>query len=283
MKRTWRASASLRARYERATEEAKDYFLEHVPHVTAIWVRGSVARGEPGPYSDIDMMIVLDQERVRPKNELHSRFFTEYSRFFNECLVRVEETTGKSFRQDHLSKYDERFFWKLRSLRESRILYDPTGLVKETIRRMNKISSDPVAQGHVVAYYFGEVLEFVGKLKNALAAGDAMLAKYSARMLAWSTGEIIIALNGIAPKSDNTFVKAVLGARVKPNRFKTDFLEALGYGTRASNPNAVGKSALAVASKIYLLLRHTFRAKATSDLRSLLTNPEVKNLLSTNY
>ncbi len=137
--------------------EAREYFLEHIPHVSAIWVRGSVARGEPGPYSDIDMMIVLGQEQARPRNQFHSRFFNEYSRFFNECLVRVEETTEKSFRQDHLSKYDERFFWKLRALRESRILYDPTGIVKETIRRMNKISRDPVAQGYVIGYYFGEV------------------------------------------------------------------------------------------------------------------------------
>ncbi len=264
-------------------EQAKEHFLESVPHVTAIFVRGSAARGEPGPYSDLDMILILNRRQVSPDDKHHSLTVPTHTRFFNGCLVTAEEMTRKSFQEDHLSKRDERFFWKIRALRESRILYDPTNLVKETVRKMNKNRRDPVAQAYVIGYYFNEVLEFVGKLRNALIARDAALAIYSARQVSWAAGEIIIALNRITPKSDNTFVREVLGVRLKPDSFKRDFLEGLGYGPRASNPSVVGKAAQNLASGIYLLLRRTFFAKARGDLRILLTAPEVENLLFTSH
>jgi predicted nucleotidyltransferase len=53
----------LKKRYNDAANRAASLVRREHPRLAGVLVHGSVARGEPGPFSDIDMLAVTNQKR----------------------------------------------------------------------------------------------------------------------------------------------------------------------------------------------------------------------------
>src|SRR5437867_11835813 len=57
------SQSQLRRCYDEAANRAASFVRREYPHLAGILVHGSVARGEPGPFSDIDMLGVTNRKK----------------------------------------------------------------------------------------------------------------------------------------------------------------------------------------------------------------------------
>src|SRR5207247_8859239 len=57
------SQSQLRRCYDEAANRASSFLRREYPHLAGILVHGSVARGEPGPFSDIDMLGVTNRQK----------------------------------------------------------------------------------------------------------------------------------------------------------------------------------------------------------------------------
>ena len=57
----------LKRRYDEAASRATSYVKREYPRLAGILVHGSVARGDPGPFSDIDLVAVTSQRKKPPE------------------------------------------------------------------------------------------------------------------------------------------------------------------------------------------------------------------------
>ncbi len=123
------------------------------------------------------------------------------------------------------------------------------------------------------------MLEYLGKVRNAIISKDQIMVKYAAGVLAETAGEILVAVNRIHVRTENTFVRQVLKAETLPESFNKDFIEAYGYGLMASNHLTVANGALRLARSTHLLVKRKFLRRSRGNLRRLLTAPETEALL----
>ncbi|MDP2210293.1 MAG: nucleotidyltransferase domain-containing protein [Candidatus Aquicultor sp.] len=67
---------------EQAVNALKENLIKHLPnHIRSITLFGSKARGEGGPYSDIDLLVTVDQEELElwdKIQEISSEISIEY-------------------------------------------------------------------------------------------------------------------------------------------------------------------------------------------------------------
>ncbi len=190
--------------------------------------------------------------------------------------LRIDE---KDFIKSYISRYEPRFFWRFRAFQDCRVLYDPTNLIGRAVRRMNKMRNDPIAQEFVVQHRYPQMLEYLGKMRNAITSKDHIMVKYAARVLAETAGEIVVAINRIHVRTENTFLRQVLKAETKPEGFNRDFIEAYGYGSTASNHLTVANAGLSLARSTHSLVKRKFLRRSSGNLRRLLTAPETEALL----
>ncbi len=266
------AESLIRKRYEEALEEAKNFFVRNAKNVKAIYCVGSAARGDPGPHSDIDIVIVSGRSVPRTR-----RWYTGY---FNGCLTLALRIDAKQFLKSYLSRYEPRFFWRFSAFQDCMVLYDPTNLISRTVRKMNKMRNDPIAQEFVIQHRYPQMLEYLGKMRNAIISKDHVMVKYAARVLAEIAGEILVAINRIQVRTENTFVRQVLKAETRPESFNRDFIEAYGYGSKATNHLTVANAALGLARSTHSLVKRKFLRGSSGNLRRLLTAQETEALLS---
>ncbi len=266
------SESRIRKGYDEALNEAKNFFLRKIKNVKAIYCVGSAARGDPGPHSDIDITIVSNRSVPRRRRW--------YAGYFNDCLILALRIDEKDFLKSYLSRYEPRFFWRFSTFQDCRVLYDPANLISRTVRKMNKMRNDPVAQEFVVQHRYPQMLEYLGKMRNAIISKDHIMVKYAARVLAETVGEILVAINRIQVRTENTFVRQVLKAETRPEGFNRDFIEAYGYGSKASNHLTVANAALRLARNTHSLVKKKFLRKSSGNLRRLLTAQETEALLS---
>ncbi len=122
------------AEFSKALVEKYDGFIK------AIWVYGSYAKGEAKPTSDIDVMILVDdvtkKVSIVTQNEifLFSRFLAgrvrDKYKLKNE--IHIQPPRGLTDWWDLLRSGEP---WVFTGMRDSRVLYDPSGFV-EPIKRL---------------------------------------------------------------------------------------------------------------------------------------------------
>jgi predicted nucleotidyltransferase len=89
-------------------------------------VHGSVARREPEPFSEIDMVVVTNRRR-KP---------SEFSYFDGDIYVGVGFLSVAELEQEFTDP--KAFFWARGSAEATRILYDPKGVLRRIILRLRK-------------------------------------------------------------------------------------------------------------------------------------------------
>ncbi len=157
-------------------ERFQHYFGERVQ---AIGIYGSLARQADGPYSDIEMFVVLDGEEIDTSYEWSTGSWkAEVNILSAEALeaqaVRVESD------------------WPITHGAFLSILpvYDPSGLFPR-LRQLVESQPQSAFEREIQALIIGEIYEMVGKIRNAvyfanadpLAAYIIELALYGARLV----------------------------------------------------------------------------------------------------
>jgi predicted nucleotidyltransferase len=259
------APSELSQVFDEATRRAVVLVRREYPNVIGMMVHGSVARGEPGPFSDIDLVAVTGRGR-KP---------SEFSYFDGDIYVGVGFLRVRELEREFGDP--KAFFWARGSAKATRVLYDPKGVLSRTLARwrLSKPSQQILEKSLWDDYH--NIIEYSGKLRNGWRNRDEYLTRYAARVIGQHVERAIIALNDLSIISENYLWHQVLKAKKKPRHLGTDFPVALGIrGTKETSK--VYRSALRLCSETLRLIGKDFRKKATHKrFRALLAEPLEKH------
>src|SRR2546427_5329221 len=245
----------------RATVLVRREFL----NVIGVMVHGSVARGEPGPFSDIDLVAVTGRGR-KP---------SEFSYFDGDIYVGVGFLRVTELEREFSDP--KAFFWARGSAKASRVLYDPKGILKRILARwrLAKLSQQILEKSLWDMYH--NIIEYSGKMRNGWRNRDEYMTRYAAQVIAQHVERAIIALNDISIISENYLWHQVLKAKKKPSHLRIDYPIARGIrGTKEISKTY--RSALRLCIETLRLIRNELRQKAKHKLfQALLAEPLEKH------
>jgi len=257
-----RSQEQLKKEYEETAKRAASIVKREHPHLTGILVHGSVARGEPGPYSDIDLLAVTGPGKKKP---------SEYSYFDGDIYVGVGFQSVTELEKEFTDPY--KFFWARGSAKATRLLYDPKGVLRSIMSRWKtaKPSFQILQESLWDAYH--HIIEYSGKLRNGWLKHDEYLTRYSARILAVQVERAIIALNDISIISENYLWDQILKAKKKPTHIRTDYpLASTMSSTR--DLSEVYRSTMRLCRETLRLIREEFEGRAKHPrFKALLAEP----------
>jgi predicted nucleotidyltransferase len=251
----------LKKRYDEASNRAASFVRHEYPHLAGVLVHGSVARGEPGPFSDIDLVAVTSW-RKKP---------SAFSYFDGDIYIGVGFLSVAELEKEFTDP--KTFFWARGSAKATRILYDPKGVLRRIMIRWKKAKPSHQILEKSLWDEYHNIIEYSGKLRNGWLNRDQYLTRYSARVIAQHVERAIIALNDISIISENFVWNQILRAEKRPKHLKTDFPLALGIkGT--GDTLKVFRSGLRLCNETLRLIRSEFREKAKHmRFRGLLAEP----------
>ena len=255
------SQSSLKRHYDETANRAASFVKREYPHLEGILVHGSVARGDPGPFSDIDMLALTNQKR-KP---------SEFSYFDGDIYVGVGFLSIAELEKEFTDP--KAFFWARGSAKATRILYDPKGVLRRIMLHWKK--AKPLHQIMEKSLWdeYHNIIEYSGKLRNGSLKKDEFLTRYAARVIAQHVGRAIIALNDLSIISENFLWHQILNARKRPKHLRLDYPLALGIkGTR--DTETVYRSAMRLCGETLRFVGNEFREKAKHPrFRTLLREP----------
>ena len=245
-----RSQNQLKKKYDATARHVASIVKQEHPDLVGILVHGSVARGEPGPYSDIDMLGVTGSGRRKP---------SEYSFFDGDVYVGVGFLSVAELEKEFNDP--NRFYWARGSAEATRLLYDPRGILRKIMLRWkNAKPSYQILQKSLWDSYHN-IIEYSGKLRNGWTKHDEYLTRYSARVLAAHVERAIIALNDLSIISENYVWHQILNAEKRPQHIRSDYPVARAMiGTR--DLSKVCRSAMRLGGETLRLIRNEFGARA---------------------
>jgi len=247
--------------FDEATRRAVALVRREYPNVIGVMVHGSVARGEPGPFSDIDLVAVAGRGR-KP---------SEFSYFDGDIYVGVGFLRVAELEKEFSDP--KAFFWARGSAKSTRVLYDPKGILKRILARwrLAKPTQQILEKSLWDAYH--NIIEYSGKLRNGWRNRDEYMTRYAAQVIAEHVERAIITLNDVSIISENCLWHQVLKAKKKPSHFGIDYPTSRGLkGTK--DASEIYRSTLRLCSETLRLIRNDFRKKAKHKrLRALLAEP----------
>ncbi len=247
-------------KYDKVLQRAKAMILAKFPNALGIVVNGSVRRGEPMPYCDIDIVAIMRGGRL-PKDLCY---------FDDGIYVAIGACSFK-----RLKSFGDagNFYWARGEFSSGKIIHDPTQAIRNAIKSRNAMKATRRIVEQNLWESYRETIEYVGKLRNGELLNDEYLIRYAARIIAEKVQRAIVALNDITLVSENAMFARVMSARKKPKHFFTDF--PLSMGIRgAANPKLVYGSALRLARETLRWIQRELEGKKVcGNFRKLLGEP----------
>ncbi len=259
------SQSQLRRCYDEAANRAASFVRREYPHLAGILVHGSVARGEPGPFSDIDMLGVTNRKK-KP---------ADFSYFDGDIYVGVGFLSVAELEKEFTDP--RAFFWARGSAETTKILYDPKGVLRRIMLRWKKTKPSHQILEKSLWDDYHNIIEYSGKLRNGWLKRNDFLTRYSARVIAEHVERAIIALNDLSIISENYLWKQILNASKRPKHLSTDYPLALGIkGT--CDTQIVYRSAMRLCGETLRLVRAEFGEEAKHvRFRDLLAVPLEKH------
>jgi predicted nucleotidyltransferase len=251
--------------FDETTQRAVVLARRDHPDLIGVLVHGSVARGEPGPFSDIDLVAVTSRRR-KP---------SEFSYFDGDIYVGVGFLRVAELEKEFSDP--KRFFWARGSAKSTRLLYDPKGILKRILARGRSAKpSQPILEKSLWDTYHN-IIEYSGKLRNGWRNRDEYLTRYAAQIIAEHAERAITALNDLSIISENYLWHQVLKAKKRPSHLRIDYPIARGIrGTKETSK--IYRSALRLCSETLRLIRNDLRKKTKHKrFRALLAEPLEKH------
>jgi predicted nucleotidyltransferase len=251
--------------FDETANRAASFVRREYPSVIGVLVHGSVARGEPGPFSDIDMLAVTN----RGKKPL------EFSYFDGDIHVGVGFLRIAELEKEFMDP--KAFFWARGSALATKILYDPKRIIRRTLIRWRSVKPpyQVLEKSLWDAYYY--LIEYSGKMRNGWRKQDDYMTRHSARIIAQCVERALVVLNDLSIISENYVWHQVMKADKKPRHLRTDYPLALGIeGTR--DTSKVYRSGLRLCKETLRLIKEEFEAKTKHKrFRELLAEPLEKH------
>ena len=235
------------------------------PNVVGVLVHGSVARREPGPFSDIDLLAVTSRGK-KP---------SDFSYFDGDIYVGIGFLRVPELEKEFSDP--KAFFWARGSAKATRVLYDPKGILKQILARWRFAKPlRPILEKSLWDTYHN-VVEYSGKLRNGWRNRDEYMTRYAAQIIAEHVERAIITLNDLSIISENYLWHQVLKAKKKPSHLRIDYPIARGIrGTKEISKTY--RSALRLCIETLRLIRNELRQKAKHKLfQALLAEPLEKH------
>ncbi len=201
----------LKRRYDEAASRAASIVRREYPRLAGILVHGSVARGEPGPFSDIDMLAVTNRKR-KP---------SEFSYFDEDIYVGVGFLSVAELKREFADP--KSFFWARGAAKATKVLYDPNRVLRSIMLRWRKAKPPHQILEKSLWDDYHNMIEYSGKLRNGWLKRDKYLTRYAARVIAQHVERSMIALNDLSIISENYLWHQILNARKRPKHLRTDY------------------------------------------------------------
>ena len=251
--------------FDEATRRAVALVRREYPNGIGVMVHGSVARGEPGPFSDIDLVALTGRGR-KP---------SEFSYFDGDIYVGVGFLRVTELEREFSDP--KAFFWARGSAKATTVLYDPKGVLKRILARwkLEKPSQQILEKSLWDMYH--NIIEYSGKLRNGWRNRDEYMTRYAAQVIAQHVERGIIVLNSISIISENYVWHQVLKAKNRPSHLGIDY--PIARGIRATKETSkIYRSTMRLCSETLRLIRDELREKARHKrFRALLAEPLEKH------
>ncbi len=118
--------SELRKCFDGAANRAASYVRREYPNLVGVLVHGSVARREPGPFSDVDLVAVTRRGK-KP---------SEFSYFDRGIYVGVGFPRVADLEKEFNDP--KAFFWARGNAKATRVLYDPKNILKKILVRWRR-------------------------------------------------------------------------------------------------------------------------------------------------
>ncbi|MCO5214971.1 MAG: nucleotidyltransferase domain-containing protein [Thermomicrobiales bacterium] len=188
--------------------------VEH-PDAVAVLLKGSHARGEATPWSDMDFDVLVSA----PETEIYRTWLVEVDARLVHISAAVEGIDG------WLADADEPSSWSLGlpTAETTRLLWAATDELWQRLDHPAKMH--PAASAEVE-----DSVEAFGKMVSALGKGDAPGLYSNAYKLATLIPTLLVPINDVPPvESPRQAIDAVLAMTNVPAGFREDWLICMGY------------------------------------------------------
>ena len=186
-----------------------------------VTMAGSFARGEGGPYSDVDIHHYV---RQMPANAVETYFL----RYMDGYLVSI---TLIALEQEHASLRDpKKAVWVIPGLRQERILLDKDGSIAALKESAAKITWEEL-QTAAVAYASWNLAgcaEEVHKILAGLAQGDESKSLYATWGLTRGLANSLLVQRGTLIPTENAYIDLAQEAAGRKSEWTRQFRLAVG-------------------------------------------------------
>jgi predicted nucleotidyltransferase len=255
----------LRKRFEEILQRAKVRILKENPNVLGIIVDGSAARGDQGPYSDIDIIAL-----TKPKSKLKKLFYFEDKIQVDIWFMAIDsydkapEGVGAMY---------------ARGPSGHRILFDKNGCVKKILAKWEHVPPKKSDIQEMIEHSCRNLIEYTGKVKNGWLVKDKYLIRYAAHMIAEAAQNPIIICNNIRIISENTGWTQLMEAKRKPKHFSIDYPICFGL-VGETDTRKVYNSATRLAKESLLFIEQQTDKKLINErIKAMLTYKSESNII----
>ncbi len=183
-------------------------------------LEGSLARGENGLFSDIDLWQYVRQEPLGEADRFHVELI-------NGNLVTVKLITLES---EYASlKNPRRAIWTIPALRQARILLDKDGLIaclQDTAVRASWAPLQKAADAFA-SYSLAGTCEEVQKILDGLASSDESKTTYAIWSVTQNLSEAVLVQRGVLVPSENAYIDLAQAAAGRESGWTRQFRLAL--------------------------------------------------------
>lgn len=183
--------------------------------VLAIFVTGSFARGQAERFSDIDLMVVLEEEYREALERL------EY-RYIENALVGFRRACPDDMFKEF--KTPLQWLWNKEGVQNVKIAYDPHNVIQKLQENVEKQQPTTAQFREAASLEVVKTVEYVHKLLNAHLREDWLNLLYAAFIIQGNLTNALFLFTEIPIKSENSFEEQLFEECRTPDGFYEDYL-----------------------------------------------------------
>lgn len=218
-----------------------------IPGIAALLLKGSYARAEPGPFSDVDFDALVDPG---PRDDYLTYMDEDGDGLLVHVSVAVQDVA--SWLSD--ASEVEEWAYRLPAHETTLLLWARDDALRRTLDRpaRHHPAGEPELEDFIEAY---------GKVRNAHLNGDELALRLAAQTLGTLCPSVLRPINPeVSPSHHHAALMAALDFPVAPEGYREDLLLCLGLSGRASTIDDVHGGAKRLTTGTLSLLRNRANA-----------------------
>jgi predicted nucleotidyltransferase len=237
-----------------------DRLRREIPNVSAVILKGSYARGEPGPHSDLDFDVIVDRE---PFEEYRVWFEETDAGGLRHVSVAVRDLAG------WLTDAREPAYWAygLAAAETTRLIWARDEMIRAQLDHPARVlpPGEPELEDFIEAF---------GKITNAWCQRNDLAIRLAGQKLGSLCPGLLRPINpDVQPSNRRAAMLAALNFPIAPEGYQEDVLLCLGLSGRASTLEDINSAGRRLTFGTIALLRANaegFRGLLPDDLHGYL-------------